>query len=47
MLITWDGKDYEVKAGAGEKQGHGTTRQQGLNQFTKDPQKFLSTERKS
>ena len=38
MLITWDGKDYEVKAGAGELQGHGTTRQEGLNQFTKDLQ---------
>ena len=37
MLITWDGKDYEVKAGAGEQQVHGTTRQQGSNQFTKDP----------
>ena len=37
MLITWD-EDYEVKAGAGELQGHGTTSQQGLNQFTKDLQ---------
>ena len=27
-----------MKAGAGELQGHGTTRQQGLNQFIKDPQ---------
>ena len=27
-----------MKAGAGERQGHGTTRQQGLNQFAKDPQ---------